>query len=149
MVRCGGKMAQGLEEAGVAALGFQHHRLHLIRHLAPVFRRQLRVAPDDHLRLAARGSTTELIEQGKAVQARLEEIEDDDRGRAIERETEGGLAPYRERLRSDDGSLVERLNLALSRHHASMFRQPEFFATLRQKVVPILRTARVTPASCQ
>ncbi|MBA2732156.1 MAG: protein-glutamate O-methyltransferase CheR [Acidobacteria bacterium] len=60
------------------------------------------------------------------------------------------ISRYQERILHDE-ACMERLLLGLSVHVTSMFRDPGFYLTFRQKVVPILKTyptVRVWHAGC-
>jgi chemotaxis protein methyltransferase CheR len=60
------------------------------------------------------------------------------------------VSRYQERVLHDE-ACMERLLLGLSVHVTSMFRDPEFYLTFRQKVVPILKTyptVRIWHAGC-
>src|SRR5919107_2731277 len=70
-----------------------------------------------------------------------------DRMRAEKIET---VSRYQERV-LHDAACMERLLLGLSVHVTSMFRDPGFYQTFRQKVVPILKTyptVRIWHAGC-
>ena len=60
------------------------------------------------------------------------------------------VSSYQDRV-LHDAACMERLLLGLSVHVTSMFRDPEFYQTFRQKIVPILKTyptVRVWHAGC-
>jgi chemotaxis protein methyltransferase CheR len=60
------------------------------------------------------------------------------------------VSSYQDRV-LHDGACMERLLLGLSVHVTSMFRDPEFYLTFRQKIVPVLKTyptVRIWHAGC-
>lgn len=59
--------------------------------------------------------------------------------RQLEIEGMHDLVAY-ERALIDDGAALARLLFALSSHATSLFRRPAFFRTLREQVIPVLRT---------
>lgn len=69
---------------------------------------------------------------------------------AVQSEQVEGVPSLRERVLGDP-SCMERLLLGLTVHVTAMFRDPGFYMSLRQKVIPLLKTypfARIWHAGC-